>query len=226
MVIANFKDGELKTQTAPMHQWDYGQRLRIQGLKLPSAIEIHFAEANAASATTRLGITADGVTDVPIPDQLFEQKETVLAYVYLSDETSGLTIYKITIPVIERAKPEEWTEPETREIFEEALEQLRKDIEAVDGLKNNSVAEINTAKNTAITEIKEQQALENSATIAEAIAYINGEQDSSKKEKRITLEALAAIVDEIKDNVLGGLVFKLTEDGMINIKEKDEEEED
>lgn len=226
MVIANFKDGELKTQTTPMHQWDYGQKLRIQGLKLPSAIEIHFAEANAASATTRLGITADGVTDVPIPDQLFEQKETVLAYVYLSDETSGLTIYKITIPVIERAKPEEWTEPETREIFEEALEQLRKDIEAVDGLKNNSVAEINTAKNTAITEIKEQQALENSATIAEAIAYINGEQDSSKKEKRITLEALAAIVDEIKDNVLGGLVFKLTEDGMINIKEKDEEEED
>lgn len=224
MVIANFKDGELKTQTTPMHQWDYGQKLRIQGLKLPSAVEIHFAEANAASAITRLGITTDGVTDAPIPDQLFEQKETVLAYVYLTDETSGLTIYKITIPVIERAKPEEWSEPETKEIFEEVLAQLKTDLDAMTDLKENSVTDIDNAKTAALEAIAVQQALENSATSEETLNYINGQREDSQSEKRVTLEDLAAIIDDVKSNVLGGLIFSVTEEKMLSIKESNEEE--
>ena len=58
-------------------QWDYGQILRIQSKKkLPKAVEVHFSEQEkGGSSITRIGTTADNVTDVPIPDSLLEKRE-------------------------------------------------------------------------------------------------------------------------------------------------------
>lgn len=95
-------------------QYDYGQILRIQGLKLPTAVEIHFSlQEKGGESVTRIGITKDGVTDVPIPDSMLENGDTardyeVYAFIYLTDETSGQTEYKISMPVKARPKPEAW----------------------------------------------------------------------------------------------------------------------
>ena len=111
IVIAVFRDGGY-CRVRNVWQYDYGQILRIQGLTLPPAVEIHFSLSEAGGeAVTRIGITKDNVTDVIIPDSLLEnngatENYNIYAYVYLTDLGSGETEYKITISVKARPKPE------------------------------------------------------------------------------------------------------------------------
>ena len=110
--IACFKEGSRTAEVKGIWQWDYGQILRIQGLNLPSAVEIHFSlDEHGGEAARRIGITKDGVTDVPIPDLMVENESAYgdsyyfFAYIYLTDETSGNTEYKIRAKVSTRSKP-------------------------------------------------------------------------------------------------------------------------
>lgn len=117
VVTAVFSQDSKYCHVYDIWQWDYGQILRVQGLHLPSAVEIHFAFAEDTSSITRIGVTKDGVTDVVIPDGMLE-KETDLnyqinAYVYLTDDESGQTEYKITLNVKARPRPEGRTGDET-----------------------------------------------------------------------------------------------------------------
>lgn len=111
--IAYFKEGARTAEVKGIWQWDYGQILRIQGLNLPTAVEIHFSlDEHGGEAARRIGVTKDGVTDVPIPDSMVENESAYgdsyyfFAYIYLTDETSGNTEYKIRAKVSTRSKPE------------------------------------------------------------------------------------------------------------------------
>lgn len=111
--IACFKEGSRTAEVKDIWQWDYGQILRIQGLSLPTAVEIHFSlDEHGGEAARRIGLTKDGVTDVPIPDLMVENESAYgdsyyfFAYIYLIDETSGNTEYKIRAKVSTRSKPE------------------------------------------------------------------------------------------------------------------------
>lgn len=112
IVAAIFQNGEQYRRIRNVWQYDYGQILRIQGLNLPKAVEIHFSlEETGGTSVTRIGITKDNVTDVIIPDSLLEnngatENYNIYAYVYLTDLGSGETEYKITISVKARPKPE------------------------------------------------------------------------------------------------------------------------
>ena len=117
-------------------QYDYGQILRIQGLNLPQAVEIHFAlQKTGGTSKTRIGITKDGVTDVPIPDSMLENGDTeddysIYAFIYITDETSGQTEYRITLRVKARPKPEVPGGGDNPDIFHEVMETVRKAMEA------------------------------------------------------------------------------------------------
>lgn len=111
--IACFKEGSITAEVKGIWQWDYGQILRIQGLNLPTAVEIHFSlDEHGGEAARRIGVTKDGVTDVPIPDSMVENESAYgdsyyfFAYIYLSDEESGNTEYKIRAKVSTRSRPE------------------------------------------------------------------------------------------------------------------------
>lgn len=128
MNIANFSKGEnYKEIYGGLWQWDYGQVLRIQGLDLPTAIEIHFSlQEKGGEAVTRVGTTKDGATDVVIPDSMLENNRSladyfIYAFIYLTDETSGQTEYKISMKVKARPKPEAYDTPEDAELFREAI---------------------------------------------------------------------------------------------------------
>ena len=128
MVIVAFKPGEKEiSKYEELDQYDYGQILRIQGLNLPPAVEIHFAlQKTGGTSKNRIGITKDGVTDVPIPDSMLENGDTeddysIYAFIYITDETSGQTEYRITLKVKARPKPEAFDRPEDAEIFKEAI---------------------------------------------------------------------------------------------------------
>ncbi|MGN8964028.1 hypothetical protein [Bariatricus sp. HCP28S3_D3] len=111
--IACFKEGSRTAEVKDIWQWDYGQILRIQGLNLPTAVEIHFSlDEHGGEAARRIGVTKDGVTDVVVPDTMLENESAYgdsyyfFAYIYMTDETSGNTEYKIRAKVSTRSKPE------------------------------------------------------------------------------------------------------------------------
>lgn len=121
IVTVTFKDSNTATANG-VRQWDYGQILRIQGLQLPTAVEVHFALIDSKDSVTRIGTTKDGVTDVVIPDSMIEAGKNIFAYVYLRDSKSGQTEYEIKIVVTTRAKPEAFDTPEDKELFAQAIE--------------------------------------------------------------------------------------------------------
>lgn len=127
MIIANFCKTETYKNLYGLWQWDYGQGLRIQGLDLPTAVEVHFSlQEKGGEAVTRVGTTKDGVTDVTIPDSMLENNGNavdyfIYAFIYLTDETSGQTEYKISMQVKARPKPEAFDSPEDAELFREAI---------------------------------------------------------------------------------------------------------
>lgn len=131
IVTARFATDDNYVNVYDVYQWDYGQVLRIEGLKLPNMVEIHFSlQETSGEAKTRIGVTKDGVTDVVIPDSFLENEGIgdnykIFAWIYIADKDSGSTEYKITIHVKARAKPEITHGGQDGEVFQEAVEAVR-----------------------------------------------------------------------------------------------------
>lgn len=127
IATAVFEPGSTTANVYGLWQYDYGQTLRIQGLHLPSAVEIHFSlQETGGTALNRVGVTKDGVTDVIIPDSMLENDDAtrnydMFAFVYLTDDTSGQTEYKIKLQIKSRPKPEVPGGGENPDIFHEAV---------------------------------------------------------------------------------------------------------
>lgn len=141
--IATFQCGSRSCKLYGLWQYDYGQILRIQDLGLPTAVEIHFSlTEKGGSSITRVGTTKDGVTDVVIPDSLLENDDAsqdywIYAYIYLTDETSGSTEYKIAMKVKSRPRPEAIDRPEDQELFREAIAAVNEAADRAENAVNN-----------------------------------------------------------------------------------------
>lgn len=125
----NFDPGSDTAKVHRLWQWSYGQILRIQGLDLPPATEIQFSLQETGGETIpRIGVTRDGVTDVKVPDIIFEHntasKYNAYAFIYISDAESGTTIKKITMYINARPKRSDYDvpDPERDNLFQEAIE--------------------------------------------------------------------------------------------------------
>ena len=133
MIIANVLN--TYTTASGLWQYDYGQILRIQGLALPTAVEIHFSkQEKGGESVTRIGTTKDGVTDVVVPDSMLENDATTMdykiyAFIYLADSESGQTEYKISMSVKSRPKPEGFKKPEDAELFRRAIAEVNSSAE-------------------------------------------------------------------------------------------------
>ena len=132
IVTAIFNPDSATANAYGLWQWDYGQVLRIQGLHLPSMVEIHFSlQETGGTSVNRVGVTKDGVTDVIIPDSMLENDGAdrtydMFAFIYLTDATSGQTEYKIKLQVKSRPKPEVPGGGENPNIFHEAVQAVQK----------------------------------------------------------------------------------------------------
>ena len=92
-------------------------------------------QKTGGTSKTRIGITKDGVTDVPIPDSMLENEDEtkdydIYAFIYITDETSGQTEYRIALKVKARPKPEIPGGGDNPDIFHEAVEAVSKAMEA------------------------------------------------------------------------------------------------
>ncbi|QOI66160.1 tail fiber protein [Ruminococcus phage phiRg519T2] len=157
IVTVTFKDSNTATANG-VRQWDYGQILRIQGLQLPTAVEVHFALIDSKDSVTRIGITKDGVTDVVIPDSMIEAGKNIFAYVYLRDSESGQTEYEIKIVVTTRAKPEAFDTPEDKELFAQAIEAVNEAADRAEKAGQAATEAVETAKTEAVQAVQAEGA--------------------------------------------------------------------
>lgn len=201
MIIVDFKDENYKRVTG-LWQWDYGQVLRIQGLNLPKAVEIHFSlQESGGQSVTRIGMTKDGVTDVVIPDSLLENEESlgsydIYAFIYLTDDTSGQTEYKICMPVKARPKPEAFTKPEDVEIFHEAIKVVNESAERAETAEQQAAEHAEQTKTDVQKTTADRQEVEK---LVESVSGI-GEQVQAVKEYKdqAQIAATNALLSEQK----------------------------
>ena len=182
IVTVTFKDSNTATANG-VRQWDYGQILRIQGLQLPTAVEVHFALIDSKDSVTRIGITKDGVTDVVIPDSMIEAGKNIFAYVYLRDSESGQTEYEIKIVVTTRAKPEAFDTPEDKELFAQAIEAVN---EAADRAEKAGQAATEAAGQAAEDA---QQTAQDRAEVAKMVETVTDISEQVKKVEELSNKA-------------------------------------
>lgn len=185
IVTAIFKDST-HTKVSDVWQYDYGQILRIQGLDLPTAVEVDFAVAGASESIARIGTTKDGVTDVVIPDSLIETGKNLVAYIYLRDSASGNTEYQIDMLVTKRAKPEAYDRPEDKELFGQAIEAVNT---AADRAEKAGQAATEAAGQAAEDA---QQTAEDRKEVAKMVETVSGISEQVKKVEELSQKAQEA----------------------------------
>lgn len=197
-------------------QYDYGQILRIHGLDLPPAVEIQFSYREKGGTTeNRVGTTKDGVTEVQIPDAMLKNNGTtqdyaIWVFIYVTDETSGNTVYRIKLYVDSRPAPGEVGEdPDEPHLLDEAVNAVNAAAERAETAetKARSAADSATAaaesvkksaeevvqeKNIAISAIQNQQTAAEKAITDHTDAEI-GRQNAATKE---ATDALAGQINK------------------------------
>lgn len=196
MVIANVLS--TYTTVSGLWQYDYGQVLRIQGIKLPPAVEIHFSlQERGGESVTRVGTTKDNVTDVVIPDSMLENGDIttdykIYAFIYLTDSESGQTEYKISMSVKSRPRPEQFEKQEDGELFRKAISEVNKSATSA----QESATKSATAKDESIAASKEAKQSAEAASVS-AQASKNSADASKGSEKTASSAATEAV--NVKD---------------------------
>lgn len=230
MITAVFTDNDDYAHAYGLWQWDYGQQLRIEGLHLPTAVEIHFAlQETGGEAITRVGTTKDGITTVTIPDSMLEGNSTawtadkaynIYAWVYLSDKLSGETIKRITMQVKSRPKPEAFETPEDGEIFREAIEAVNDAAKRAEEAGDKAVAAADEAKSAATQTAEHLQATEGLAEQVETNA------DTVAQDKQAVAGMLSQTQQVASDAALSAQEAKLSETAAVQAQAGAEAAED
>ena len=187
MITAIIDAGQHYCQAvSDLWQWDYGQTLRIQGVKLPAAVEVQFSTTERIGETvTRIGVTQEGVTEVPIPDTLLEgngttQDYTIYAFVYIENGDSGKTEYRVSMKVRARPKPEAHATPEEGELFRQAIVAV-----------TESADRAESARKSAETAADQAEDAKNAAEAAAGSAQASADEAKTSKENAETAAKVA-----------------------------------
>lgn len=230
MITAVFTDNDDYARTYGLWQWDYGQQLRIEGLHLPTAVEIHFAlQETGGEAITRVGTTKDGVTTVTIPDSVLEGNRAtwtadkaynIYAWVYLSDKSSGETIKRITMQVKSRPKPEAFEAPGDGEIFHEAIEAVNDAAKRAEEAGDKAIAAADEAEKAATQTAEHLQVVQGLAEQVETNA------DTVAQDKQTVTGMLSQTQQAASDAALSAQAAKLSETAAVQAQAGAEAAED
>lgn len=101
-----------------LYKWDTGQELEIYGMTLPVAPQVHFAHKGDQFAIVRqASMDASGVIRVSIPDIMLQSTARLCAYICTQQGEEFKTLCKIVIPVIPRAKPNDYAPDEEAYVY-------------------------------------------------------------------------------------------------------------
>lgn len=207
MITAIIDAGQHYCQAvSDLWQWDYGQTLRIQGVKLPAAVEVQFSTTERIGETvTRIGVTQEGVTEVPIPDTLLEgsgttQDYTIYAFVYIENGDSGKTEYRVSMKVRARPKPEAHATPEEGELFRQAIVAVAESADRAESARKSAETasdQAEDAKNAAEAAVGSAQASADEAKTAKANAKtaVKNAEAFKTEAKTARSEAVRAVTE-------------------------------
>lgn len=129
---AVFTRNQNEVTTGELFQWDTGQQLCIEGLSgIDENTEVHFANNRMIQAIVKTGTFEDNALTVDIPNEFLQSGGVIhgRAWVYVNENTAvGQTIRTINIPIVPRARPNDYVSPEdpdSKGIVEQALEILK-----------------------------------------------------------------------------------------------------
>lgn len=129
MIRAYFEEGEKEKTAYGLTQWDYGQKLQIMGLNLPSeqeAVEVHFSYWRGCRPAKIIEATVicDKII-ADIPNDFLTEGEGIDAYIYISSSEEGKTIGRVRLPVIKRKKPIDYNASNENQVLKQVLEFLQ-----------------------------------------------------------------------------------------------------
>lgn len=91
--------------TSDVYQYDHGLKLRIYDFTPENLAQIQYSHAGLSNAMSVIPTKEESCIIADIPDILLMQQKELQCYVYIEDDTSGLTVYEIRIPIRPRSKP-------------------------------------------------------------------------------------------------------------------------
>ena len=139
--------GRRETETAPLYQYDYGQRLVVYGPSLPGSYEVHFSNDKTGVAKTQIGDS----TGVSIPDEYLISGADIFAWIFVHEGNSdGETKYIIKIPVNKRARPsDDPPTPEDQSVITQAIAALSGAVERAQESAESAEASAQRAEDAA-----------------------------------------------------------------------------
>ena len=133
MLQVSFPLGSRSLTVYGLTQYDYGQELEVHGLPLPAVVECQISLQRVGGTTESLaGVVVDDTLTLAIPDTYLAQDTdsdyTVYVYIYVTTETSGTTVYLVSMPVTARSMPDGYVPGETSP-FAAVIDEMRELVE-------------------------------------------------------------------------------------------------
>lgn len=113
-------------------QWDYNVTLTIEDIGLTEAPTIHFCnEKSERSLPVTATLADDGSISVHIPNDLLYESLTIFGYIFVTaeDNSSGMTVGVIRIPVRPKARPLDYEYQDSETVI--FLQELIKEFETL-----------------------------------------------------------------------------------------------
>lgn len=177
----------------PVYQYDKGIKLCIHGIEESENIEFHYGYANMPDAIICVPEYCEGKHVTGIPDLLLTRPYNIQCYVYTYEGTTSKTIFHVTIPVIPRAKPEDYEfTPETEQSYNDLTQQIeaaKTEITAMTADAAKTLAQSEAAAESA------QSAAESAQSAAEDIQSIISSADFATKDQGALAETAVQTVN-------------------------------
>ncbi len=184
-----------ETRTIPLYRTDNGVILKVIGIEdLPEYFEVDFANSKDGTTVSSLGHDGEAV----IPNELLKTGLPIWCYIYLTNDTTGRTVYTVTIPVKQRGDAEgREPAPEQEDIITQAINALNN---AGDSASQSAI-EAQTYAERAETASESAEASQESATQSATASQQSAESasqsatDAEESEARAKRYAQDAEVD-------------------------------
>lgn len=188
MLEAIFPAGVDEIEVNGLTQWDKGQILRVSFPDMPTIYQVHFTFRGGKEALIVHVLDGAASNDVEIPNELLMQPHDLIAYVYLFDsEGAGETVKTVYLPLVRRAKPEDYASeitPTQAEKIDMMLAEIKSIAESAERLANNS-----------------KNAADDSAAAASAAAQSSANSASAAAQSATAARAAQSAAEEVSNNV-------------------------
>lgn len=129
MIKANFNAYSTYV-TDSLYQWDINQVLKVTGINVATAPEVHFSNSNMDRAVVRQATLSNGVITVNIPNSLLQDPLTINAHIGIYEGKTFKVLEFVQIPIIPKPRPYDYKFEDTDgEIYSyNALEKAMSDM--------------------------------------------------------------------------------------------------